>query len=67
MTDKDRKARDERVKLRGEVERWKRDARAWAGATRDAKDKMEQLESRLNELRQAYDTLCASLGKGGST
>lgn len=74
MTDKDRKVRDERVKLRAEVEKWKRNANEWKQASdrnfdacEDAKKKVVHVEARLNELRQAYDTLCASLGKGGNT
>jgi hypothetical protein len=64
MTDKDRKARDERVKLRALVEQWKTTAKKWESGyhgavkvTEELRAKLNVEEARVRELRYALSML----------
>ncbi len=67
MTDKERKARDERVKLRREVEKWKATANRFKDAHAQLLDRFTQVEAKAQATLTCYQLLCSSLGIGGKS
>ena len=66
MTDKERKARDERVKLRREVYKLKQQVRDLE-ANRQAAIRSAIIgAAKYQQLLECYQMLCAGLGKGGA-